>query len=167
MRTRLLLLGCLLSAGEATAGGTIVEKVHARLGLQRMPVCEYDSLFTQGKVGYIPSGKTDGTVLYAAQALFPLFRAKMQSIPWKGKHFVAEDLMINRWLLGLEAVSAPVHVGPSWYDGKPCIIVEYARNAAVFGNVRDELREIEPGVWLGRNYNRDGPVWKGYFIIRQ
>jgi len=37
----------------------------------------------------------------------------------------------------------------SWYDGKPCIVLDYSKTSIVAHLVRDEIREIAPGVYLG------------------
>jgi hypothetical protein len=37
----------------------------------------------------------------------------------------------------------------SWVDGRPCIVLDYSRTSFVASMVRDEIRELAPGVYLG------------------
>jgi hypothetical protein len=107
-------------------------------------------------------------VLYAS-GLFPKLKAFNQGLMWKGKHFTPTGMMNNRWPLGIETRGAITTLGPSALDGLPCAIIDYPSNDLIFPNVRDELREVSPGVWLGRNYKRDGDgfIWKGYFLLKE
>src|SRR5436309_2133589 len=107
--------------------------------LARATPCCWEALFRQGTVGCGPLGPTRGTVLYADGA-HPRLRARLQGAVWKGKTFHADGTLTNRWLGGVRAVSAAAGVGPSWLDGRPCLVVQYAPDAPVFGGVRDELR---------------------------
>jgi hypothetical protein len=63
----------------------------------------------------------------------------------------SEGQMINRLAGGREAVTASVYVGESWLDGKPSLILDYAGSKR-FGDVRDEMREVSPGVYVGLTY---------------
>jgi hypothetical protein len=74
--------------------------------------------------------------------------------------------MINR-VLGLHAVKARVFVGTSWLDGRPSLIMDYCGTSRLFPNVRDEMREIEPGLYVGLTYLRraDGPKLATFFAI--
>ena len=44
-------------------------------------------------------------------------------------------------------------VQPSWFDGRPALVLEYDQgDSLLWGTLlgmRDELREVAPGVWLG------------------
>ena len=39
-------------------------------------------------------------------------------------------------------------------DGKETIIIDYSKTSFLAGKIRDEIREVEPGVYLGK-------VWLG------
>ena len=61
---------------------------------------------------------------------------------------------------------ASVALGDSWLDGRPCQVMEYPAGTPLFGNVRDELRELSPGLWLGMYYEREPhPKLRGYFAL--
>ena len=79
----------------------------------------------------------------------PRLRARLQGLAWKGKVFHPDGTFINQWA-GFRAISSHVAEGPSWFDGRPCIVLEYPPGTAVFGNARDEIRQVGPNLWLGR-----------------
>jgi hypothetical protein len=133
--------------------------------LARMSPCELDRLFAAAGVGCLPVGLGRGRVLYVAEAHRPRARARVQSVVWKGKYFYPDGAITNQWC-GFRAVASHAEVGPSWCDGRPCVVIEYPPDAPVFGNARDELREVAPGVFLGRYYERcPCPKWAGYFVL--
>jgi hypothetical protein len=105
-------------------------------------------------------------VLYA-DGKCPRVTARLQGVVWKGKTFYGDGCFTNRWLGGVQAVSADVRIEPSWLDGRPCLVMQYPANAAVFGNVRDELRQIGPGEWLGRSYDSATGRVKNWFVLRE
>jgi hypothetical protein len=133
--------------------------------LQKFDRCHLDHLFTQGRVASPPVGLGRGRILWLTDVKRPQLQARLSGIVWKGKYFYPDGRFINQWL-GFRAVAAQVTVGPSWFDGQPCFIMEYPPHAAVFGNARDELREIAPGLFLGRYNDRSPcPKLRGYFAL--
>jgi hypothetical protein len=133
--------------------------------LTRLGLDELDELFARGQVITQPVGLALGRVVYKADSRLPHLRARLASVVWKGKDFCADGSFINQWLC-FQAISSHVTIGPSWYDGQPCVILEYPPGTAVFGNARDEIREIAPGVLLGRFYERcPCPKLQGYFVL--
>jgi hypothetical protein len=67
-------------------------------------------------------------------------------------------------------IQGEVGYGPSVRDGRPSIILDYARTSRIYRPFRDEIREISPGLYLGLMYDRDdlqrGPVQYFAFEIR-
>jgi hypothetical protein len=37
----------------------------------------------------------------------------------------------------------------SWVDGQECVLLDYSRSSRICGWIRDEIREVSPGVYLG------------------
>ena len=133
--------------------------------LAQMDSDALDALFRQGTAAAAPVGYGRGRTLLVVDANNPRRRAKLNNVVWKGKHFLPVGRMINQWAVG-RAVEATVRIDPSWLDGQPCIYVDYPTNAPIFGNTRDEIREIAPGLYLGRFYERcPCPRLKGYFAL--
>jgi hypothetical protein len=86
---------------------------------------------------------------------------------WHGKVFCAADCtLINQWC-GMKAIRAKVFYGPSWLDGKPSIIMDYSGTSRSWAEVRDEVREVSPGLYLGVMYLRKcpRPEQKMYFVL--
>jgi hypothetical protein len=133
--------------------------------LREATPCGWEGLFRQGDLGCSPLGSTRGTVLHA-DGKHPRVKARLQGVVWKGKTFHGDGTFTNRWLGGVHAVSADTRVEPSWLDGQPCLVMQYAPDARVFGNVRDELRQIAPNVWLGRSYDAATGHPKNWFVLR-
>jgi hypothetical protein len=49
-------------------------------------------------------------------------------------------------------VIAKVYNGDSWLDGRECIVLDYSDTSLVAHWIRDEIREIGPGTYLGKVY---------------
>lgn len=126
---------------------------------------EWEALFREGVPDSSPVGPTRGTVLYADDALFPRVKARLQGSVWKGKVFHGDGTFTNRWVGGIRAGNASTEVEPSWLDGQPSLTVNYPPTALVFRNVRDELRQVAPGVWLGRSYDATTGRPKNWFML--
>ena len=124
-----------------------------------------DALYAGGTVGPIPSGFLPGRAIPEPGSRNTVRRSNLIGLLWKGKVFT-DGQMINRLAGGREAVTARVSVGESWFDGKPAIVLDYAGSKR-FGDVRDEMREIAPGVYLGMTYVRKcpGPKLAMYFAL--
>jgi hypothetical protein len=158
-------LALALGIAQPLTAGDEPAPVHRARDLRRMTPCELDRLFAHGKACAMPVGVTRGRVLYVVDAPCPRVRAALQSVPWKGKVFFPCGDFTNRWC-GFRAVASHGEIGDSWFDGQPCIVLEYPPDAPVFSNARDELREVAPGLYLCMVYDRcPCPKLKGYFVL--
>jgi hypothetical protein len=95
-------------------------------------------------------------------------RAALTRALWHGKVFdCAGAGLVNQWC-GFRAIRAEVYYGPSWLDGRPAIVMDYSRTSKVWADVRDEVREVAPGLYLGRMYRRKpcGPAFRMYFALQ-
>jgi hypothetical protein len=146
--------------------GWAQECAHSLSSLKKLSACELERLFEQAPPGDIPHGFAKGAVLLKTDARFPRLRARLESTAWKGKHFDDHGDFINQWP-GFKALCGHAHLGTSWHDGKPCIVADYPSGTPVFGNTRDELRLIGPGLYLCRLYDVcPCPKFRGYFAIQ-
>ena len=114
-----------------------------------------EGLYSQGAVTTPPPGFAPGRAIPDPGTRKTVRKSKMIGLLWKGKVF-SDGQMINRLAGGREAVTASVYVGESWLDGKPSLILDYAGSKR-FGDVRDEMREVSPGVFVGLTYVRKCP----------
>jgi hypothetical protein len=51
---------------------------------------------------------------------------------------------------GVRAIRAKVYRDSSWTDGHDCIVLDYSKTSLVARWIRDEIREVAPGVYLGQ-----------------
>jgi len=42
-----------------------------------------------------------------------------------------------------------VYKGKSWFDNKECIVLDYSKTSLLAKHIRDEIRQIGPGLYLG------------------
>ena len=123
--------------------------------LLTMSQAELDALFTNSPVGEIPDGEADGTAIVAPGTNFSPTIAKFIShFAWQGKVFDAKKGVLKNRILpfGLNAIIAKVYKGPSWLDKKECIVLDYSDTSVIAQWIRDEIRQIEPKLYLGKVY---------------
>lgn len=120
--------------------------------LLRMTQAELDQLFTSSPVGDIPDGEGKGTaIISSGTGLTPAIASFINHFAWQGKIFDAKAGLLKNKILpfGVAAIVARVYKGESWFDGKECIVLDYSETSLVAGWIRDEIRAIEPGFYLG------------------
>ena len=116
---------------------------------------ELDDLFTNSPAGDIPNGEAQGTAIIAAGTPFSHETAALINIfGWQGKTFdAAHGTLTNRILaFGINAIVAQVYKDKSWFDGKECIVLDYSKTSLLAKHIRDEIRQIGPGMYLGLVY---------------
>jgi len=123
--------------------------------LLSMSQAQLDDLFKASPPGDIPNGSAKGTAIIAPGTAFSSSIAEIINIfGWQGKVFDAQKgLLKNKILIfGIEAIVAKVSIGKSWLDGKDCIVLDYSDTSVVAQWIRDEIRLIGPGFYLGKVY---------------
>jgi choline dehydrogenase len=122
---------------------------------------QLDDLFGASPPGDIPNGPSDGTAIISPGTVYsPEIAELINVFGWKGKVFdAAKGLLKNRILaFGVEAIVARVYKGASWFDGKDCIVLDYSDTSVIAHWVRDEIRLIGPGFYLGKVYWSNKPL---------
>ena len=122
---------------------------------------ELDEVYRSSPPGALPTGDTRGTAIVTG-SFFPRTLARLaRLLAWQGKVFdlYASDaqagVLVNKVLpLGLGLIVAKVYRGTSWLDGRDTIVIDYGHTSLLARAIRDEIREVEPGLWLGK-------VWWG------
>ena len=123
--------------------------------LLKKPQAELDALFKTLESGPIPDGAAKGTAIIAPGTAFTDELAELVSLfAWQGKVFDAKRGVLRNKILpfGLNAIVATVYKDASWFDKNECITIDYSDTSLVAKWVRDEIRAISPGFYLGKVY---------------
>ncbi|MCW8108936.1 hypothetical protein OPS25_10570 [Alteromonas ponticola] len=122
---------------------------------------ELDDIYISHSAGSLPHGDTQGTAIVAGSPRAKTFARFARALAWQGKVFdifppnFERGILINKVLpAGLGMIVAKVYRDKSWMDGKETIVIDYSSTSILAKKVRDEIREIEDGLYLGK-------VWWG------
>jgi hypothetical protein len=126
--------------------------------LTSMTQTELDNCFRRGPMGDIPDGDASGTVIAAPGTELEgpvLWFARW--LAWQGKvvHRPQGYLFNKVGPLGTRLIKAKVYIAPSWFDQQPAIILDYSKTSLIARLVRDEIREVSPGLFLGIVFIKD------------
>jgi hypothetical protein len=123
--------------------------------LLAMTQVQLDDLFRNSPPGDIPNGAAKGTAIIAPGTEFTETIAEIiNHFGWQGKVFDAQKGVLKNKILifGFEAILARVYKDKSWLDGQECIVLDYSETSLLAHYVRDEIRLIDPGFYLGKVY---------------
>ena len=123
--------------------------------LLTMSQTQLDDLFTNSPPGDIPDGPAKGTAIIAPGTTYTEEIAEfINHFAWQGKTFDAKKGALKNRItaFGLDAIIAKVYKDASWMDGKECIVLDYSETSLLAHWVRDEIRLISPGLYLGKVY---------------
>ncbi len=122
---------------------------------------ELDETYRNARPGKLPSGDTRGTAILTGSLLSRTVAAFARLFAWQGKVFDLfcpdgdAGILVNKITpFSLTFIVAKVYRDSSWLDGKETIVIDYSSTSFFAKVIRDEIREIEPGVYLGK-------VWWG------
>lgn len=121
--------------------------------LLKMHKAALEQLFRDSPSGEIPKGRGKGTVIFAPGTFLARFVALLAYVvAWRGKVFDERsgDLLNIVSPFGIRAIRASVYADPSWIDGRECVVLDYSKTSRVAHWIRDEIREVAPGVFLGQ-----------------
>src|ERR1700687_5655194 len=126
--------------------------------LSSMTQKELDNLFRRGPMGDIPDGDASGTIIAAPGTEFegPV-KWFGHWLAWQGHVFHPYRGYLHNKVgpFGWHLIKASVYVAPSWFDQQPAIILDYSKTSLIARSVRDEIREVSPGTFLGIVYIGD------------
>ena len=122
---------------------------------------ELDEIYKNSSAGNIPSGDSRGTAIVAGSFLARSYARFARLFAWQGKVFdlfppnQENGILVNKITpFSLTFVVAKVYKDASWMDAKETIVIDYSKTSFFAKKIRDEIREVEPGVYLGK-------VWWG------
>ena len=136
----------------AKAENTMPYDVQQLLNMSQPPL---DELFTDSEPGDVPEGEATGTANVApGTSLSPEIANFISLLAWQAKICDAEKGVLRNKILplGLNAIIAKVYKAPSWLDNKECIVLDYSDTSFIAQWIRDEIRQIAPGLYLGKVY---------------
>jgi hypothetical protein len=119
-----------------------------------------DELYRNASAGPIPEGDTLGTAIAWSVPFTREFAQLAKWLAWQGKVFELNadgqtGVLRNKILpIGAKLIVARVYREASWIDGKETIVIDYTSTSLVAQKIRDEIREVTPGHYLGK-------VWWG------
>ena len=131
-----------------------LKELSARMILET-PREDLDDLFRGSPTGDIPEGRTRGTALVWTGSIWGTVAAAIvRLVAWKGKVFSSETADLKNLIspFGIPAIRASVFKDISWFDGREAIILDYSNTSFVAQKIRDEMREVTPGLYLGVVY---------------
>ena len=116
------------------------------------------ALYTRSEPGQIPDGAARGAATVSPGTADGEASRQLISFLWQGKVFQRVDdasaNLVNKTIFG-ETFAAKVYFGKSLLDGKDSIIIDYSETPfKPFRIIRDEIRRVGPGVYLGYAYLR-------------
>jgi hypothetical protein len=149
-------------ASSPVAGSRIDEAT-----LLELTNTELDDVFRAAPAGPIPDGNMRGTVLAwpGTRWARPL-AILIYLVAWQGKVVSREKLLLRNKItpLRLRLIAAALSHDTSWVDGRECVLLDYSRTSVVAHMVRDEIRVVSPGLYLGVVW-----LWRrrvGWFTLR-
>lgn len=130
--------------------------------LFRMSQAQLDDVFKNSPPGDVPDGDAEGTAIIASGTQYSEEIATLVNhFAWQGKVFDAQKGVLTNKILpfGLNAIIAKVYKDKSLLDGKDCIVLDYSETSLVAHWIRDEIRLIGPGFYLGKVYWDKKPLF--------
>jgi len=122
---------------------------------------ELDQIYRDAAAGEIPTGDTQGTAILAGSVFAKFVATFARIFAWQGKVFDLfstdhqSGVLVNKVTpFSLKLIVAKVYRDKSWMDDKETIVIDYSKTSLLAKVIRDEIREVEPGVYLGK-------VWWG------
>ena len=122
---------------------------------------ELDVIYKNAESGAIPRGTTRGTAILTGSVFSKIVATIARLFVWQGKRFCLfkreekYGVLINKiTFFSLTFIVALVYKDKSWMDDKETIVIDYSKTSFFARKIRDEIREVEPGVYMGK-------VWWG------
>lgn len=130
----------------------------------RLSRAELDGAFGDAAAPAMPAGEWRGTLIVPIPGIARAIAAAIRALVWRGKVFAPPAAVVNRVTpFGVRLVRGEVYPDPSRMDGEPALVIDYSRTSLIARRIRDEMREVAPGVLLGKVW------WRGiavcYFVL--
>lgn len=126
------------------------------MDMLKMSQVQLDELYRNSPVGEIPDGDGKGAAIIAPDT--PIkegLTSLIEWLAWQGKVFSSQrGTLVNKiGPFSMQAVDAQVYKGASLLcPGEESIILDYSKSIFFAQPIRDEIREVSPGIYLGNAY---------------
>lgn len=122
--------------------------------LLRMTPSQLDAMYMASPPAPMPAGKVRGTPILRPGT--PLARpvSRGARVLWQGKVFRPDEARAVNRFAGVRIIEGELYQAPSWLDGRPALILDYARTSHLYADYRDEIRQVAPGLYLGLMFDR-------------
>ncbi|PSB24114.1 hypothetical protein [Stenomitos frigidus] len=123
--------------------------------MTKMSQTELDDLYKKSPIGALPDGDSQGTAMVIPGSLFSkVLMPLIKGLAWRGKVFHRDSAYLFNKVspFGIQLVKAQIYKGDSWVDGGEAIVLDYSKTSFVAQKIRDEIREVAPGLYLGQAY---------------
>jgi hypothetical protein len=136
--------------------------------LRRLDNRELDLLFRSSPAGDLPRGRLPGTgLLFPGTPACGSLARLVHLVVWQGKETEPSGRSLRNLVgpLRMRSIRALLSHDRSWVDGAECVLIDYSRTSTVARMVRDEVRLVAPGLYLGVVW-----LWRrraGWFTLRQ
>lgn len=123
--------------------------------LMAMSRGELDDVFRRSPAGPVPDGPSRGTALVLpGNPVDRALRSLIRAFVWRGKRFrrnggkgTLKNLISP---LSMELFEASVYQDESWFSEGPAVILDYSRSSFLVRKIRDEIRQVDDGLYLGQ-----------------
>lgn len=128
---------------------------------------ELEVIYKSGAVPIVPAGKIRGTAIVAPGSCRNPRLSRASRVMWQGKVFCPECSTATNKFFGIRIIKGQLSTGESWMDQGSALILDYRETSVIYGNMRDEIREVSPGLYLGAMYEeRDCcRTFKTFFVL--
>jgi hypothetical protein len=123
--------------------------------LRSAPKADLDELFRKATAGPAPVGRTRGTALIMPGSTFDrVLQTVVRWFWWRGKVFSPDTRDLKNLVtpFGIPLIRAQVYEDQSWFSPGPAVILDYSKSSFVAQKIRDEIRQVAQGLYLGQVY---------------
>ena len=117
---------------------------------------QLDDLYRSSPAGPVPNGRARGVAIVAPGTPYSKTIAKaIEAFGMAGQDVrcFAQGVLLNRISpFHINAIAAKVYPAASLLDDKECIVLDYSRTSTLAHWIRDEIRNVAPGLYLGFAY---------------
>ncbi len=136
--------------------------------LRSMGPAEIEAVYRAGTSAAIPSGRVRGTALLSPGTRRARWLSRGAKLVWQGKVIAPDQSTAVNRFFGVKMIRGQLYQAPSWLDGAPSLILDYAGTSRLYARNRDEIRQVGPGLFLGLMYDRttEPPRLSMYFALQ-